>query len=222
MHPREFSIAPDEQTALVMGTIEGETGIRPIPLRWNGEAWEPHPDLQGGLNASLKGARIAPNEEAPPNFIGAMLPAMNAWLENSGTDQMSRYYFSGTAWTVDVNQTGISEPDFDIHAGNVVLVRASPEPFDRVRHTVVSKISTIDPFRNQILLYANSPPTFSLVPKIDRTRPLNEEAVAGEIVLGDAVLTRDQAKLVYAAVSGGQSNIYATAQSSLRDFDAGG
>ena len=59
---REFSIAPDEQTALVMGTVEGETGIRPIPLRWNGEAWEPHPDLQGGLNASLKGARIAPHE----------------------------------------------------------------------------------------------------------------------------------------------------------------
>ena len=220
--PRLFSIAPDEQTALVMGTLDGEMSVRPIPLRFNGDAWEPHPDLQGGLTASLRGARIAPNEEVPPNYTGPMLPAMNAWLENSGTDQLSRYYFSGSGWTADVNQTGISEPDFDIHAGNVILVRASPQPFDRVRHTVVSKISTIDPFRNQILLYANSPPTFTLVPKTDRTRPLNEEAVAGEIALGDAALTQDQATLVYAAVSGGQSNIYATAQSSLRDFDAGG
>jgi hypothetical protein len=38
----------------------------------------------------------------------------------------------------------------------------------------------------------------------------------------EAVLTENQATLVYAGVSGGQSDIYASAQSPLREFAPGG
>ena len=222
--PRMFSITADGELALVIG--EDDQGrTRPIPLQWNGDAWEPNPMLQVGLeNLGIQGAHLAPPEEIPIGgaYTGPIEPAMSGWTVNLGRLQVSRFYWTGTAWNTDNLQTPLFDSEYDMRAGNVVLVRASMDPADRVRHTVLSK-TAVDPGNaNQILLAANAPPVFNLITKPDRTRPLVEQAIDLGIMLGDAVVTDDQAKLVYSAVSGGQSDIYATAQSPLRDFAPGG
>lgn len=222
--PRMLSISADGKLALVMG-IDDQGRTRPIPLQWNGVAWEPNPILQTGLDAlGIVGAHLAPAEEIPMGgmYIGPVQPAMNAWTINFNRQQVSRFYWSGSTWTADSLQTPLFDSEYDIRAGNVVLVHASADPSDRVRHTVLSKTAIDAAAPDLILLAANSPPAFSLITKPDRTRPLDEQAIGLGITLGDAVLTDDQAKLVYSAVSGGQSDIYATAQSPLRDFAPGG
>lgn len=224
LEPTQFSISDDGALALVFGTdLQGRK--RPIPLQRNGDTWEPHADYQVGLDGrDIEGARLAPSEEMPVNgmYIGAVQPAMNVWIVNNNRHQVSRFYWSGTTWTVDSNQVTLFDaPDYDTHAGNVVLVRGS-DPSDRVRHTVISKIAVDTGVSNQIVLYANSPPAFTLLAKPDRTRSLNEDAVASNVMLGDAVLTGSQAKLVYTVVSGGQSDLYASEQSTLREFGPGG
>jgi hypothetical protein len=222
--PRMFSINAGEQLALVMG--EDEQGrTRPIPLQWNGEAWEPNPMLQTGLDTlGIVGAHLAPAEEIPEGgaYTGPIQPAMNGWTVNLNRQQVSRFYWTGSAWSADNLQTPLFDSEYDTRAGNVVVVRASADPADRVRHAVLSKTAVDIENPALILLAANSPPSFSLIPKPDRTRPLDEQAITLGITLGDAVMTDDQAKLVYSAVSGGQSDIYATAQSPLRDFAPGG
>ena len=224
IEPRQFSISEDEQLALVFGTdMQGRT--RPIPLAWTGDAWQPHSDYQVGLEGrDIEGARLAPSEEIPVNgnYIGAVQPAMNVWIVNNNRHQVTRFYWSGTAWTADPNQATLFDaPDYDMRAGNVVLVRGS-DPADRVRHTVITKFAVEVGVTNQILLHANAPPAFNLLSKPDRTRALNEDAVATHAMLGDAVLTASQSKLVYTVVSGGQSDLYASEQSTLREFGPGG
>jgi len=224
IEPQQFSINEDEQLALVVGT-DMQSRRRPIPLQWNGEAWEPHADYQIGLDGrSIEGARLAPSEAIPINgtYTGAVQPVMNVWIVNNNRHQVTRFYWSGAAWTADSNQATLFDaPDYDMRAGNVVLVQGS-DPADRVRHTVITKFAVDTGVTNQIVLHANSPPSYNLLSKPDRTRALNVDAVTSHVMLGDAVLTGNQAKLVYAAVSGGQSDVYASEQSALREFGPGG
>jgi hypothetical protein len=67
-----------------------------------------------------------------------------------------------------------------------------------------------------IQLFANTPPSFSLLLKAVRTAPLNNDP--GNF--GQAVLTEDQAKLVYSMTTT-SADIYASAQSPARDFGPG-
>ena len=67
-----------------------------------------------------------------------------------------------------------------------------------------------------IQLYANTPPSFSLLLKSVRTAPLNNDP--GNF--GQATLTEDQAKLVYSMTTT-SADIYASEQSPARDFGPG-
>jgi hypothetical protein len=224
IEPRQFSITPDESLALVFG-LDAQSRQRPIPLQWNGEAWEPHADFQTGLaGRGIAGARLSPPEETPNlqgAYEGPVQPAMNAWSVNTNRHEVNRYYWAGATWTVDAMQPGLFDgPDYDTRAGNVVVVKNGADS-NRVRHTVITKFGVETGVANQILLFANNLPSYSLVQK-RRTDALNLAAAEGSIALGDAVLTDSQAVLVYTAVSGGQSDIYASAQSPLREFAPGG
>jgi hypothetical protein len=224
LEPQQFSITADEQLAMVMG-LDSQMRRRPFALAWNGEAWEPHGDYQKALdNRGIEGARLAPFEETPTGqgYTGIPeQPAMNAWILNTGRQQVDRYFWTTNGWTLDANQGSLFDgPDFDVHAGNVVVVKNTTN-VERVRHTVVTKIAVEQGYTNQVLLYANNLPNYTLTAK-ERTDPLNEQAAAIDLALGDAVLTENQATLVYAGVSGGQSDIYASAQSPVREFALGG
>jgi hypothetical protein len=222
--PRQFSITADEQLALVIA-IDEQMRTRPIPLQWNGEAWEPHVEYQVGLvGRGIEGARLSPPEATPVGgqYMGPVQPAMNVWLLNTGRHEVDRYYWTGTMWTQDTMQTPVfNAPEFDTRAGNVVVVPNASD-LHRVRHTVITKVAVDQGFTNQIVLHANTLPSYSLVPKAPRTQKLNEESAVTDVVLGDAVLSDNQSTLVYAAVSGGQSDVYATAESPLREFGPGG
>jgi hypothetical protein len=221
--PHHFSISADGQLAFVMGR-DTSGRKRPIALAWNGTAWEPHASFQAGLDTTgIEGFRLAPAEEIPQSdqYTGPVQPAANAWIVNQNRHQVTRYYWTGSTWTQDSLQLPILDPEYDTRAGNVVLVRGST-PAERVRHTVLSKIAVELGTTNQIVIASNAPPMFNLIPKTDRTRPLNEDAIDHDVSLGDAVLTDDLAKLVYVAVSGGQADLYASAQSPVRDFASGG
>ena len=214
--PRSFSISGE--MAMVVGrAATGE--VRPIPLHLVGDAWEPDPAFQAGLAAlSLTAANLAPLEPAPngmtyPN-ANPLAPVMMA---ATGTPlAVGRYYWSGTTWSLDTNQVPVSDPSFDLRPGNVVL-KASTVENDRVRHTVIS-YSPRDPAMDvpHIQLYANTPPSWSLLLKAVRTAPLNNDP--GNF--GQAVLTDDQAKLVYSRTTE-SADIYASAQSPARDFGPG-
>ncbi|HEY5922770.1 MAG TPA: hypothetical protein VIV11_13915 [Kofleriaceae bacterium] len=221
--PRQFTISEDEQLAFVFG-IDDQLRQRPIALQWNGEAWEPHVDYQQGLEGrDIAGVRLAPFEEIPDtmgSYTGPVQPALNAWVVNTNRHQVARYYWSGTTWTPDAYQIPLFDGDYDTHAGNVIVVRQATN-VHRVRHTVIAKLAAEAEAPNQILLHANTLPSYSLLPKPDRTMALNVASI-DTVALTDAVLTENQATLVYAGVSGGQSDIYATAQSALREFAPGG
>jgi hypothetical protein len=222
--PRQFSITADESLALVFGT-DPQNRMRPIPLMWNGEAWVPHDSYQKGLeNIGTRGARLSPPEETPDitgRYAGPVQPAMNVWIANTNRDEVDRYYWSGTTWTPDSRQVALfNGPDYDTRAGNVIVVKNDLDT-NRVRHTVITKFAVDRGVANQIELYANNLPSYTLVPK-NRTDDLNEGSFASGVAVGDAVLTDSQGTLVYAGVSGGQSDIYATAQSQLREFGPGG
>ena len=221
--PRQFSISEDEQLAVVVG-LDAQQRLRPIPLQFNGDAWEPHLDYQAGLDSrGIQGARLAPFEETPDAsgaYLGPVQPAMNVWVVNTNRHQVVRYFWSGTTWTPDSNQLPLFDGDYDTHAGNVIVVRNGSN-VHRVRHTVIAKLAAEQGVPNQIVLHANSLPSYSLLPKPDRTQALNVESIA-TVALTDAALTENQATLVYSGVSGGQSDIYATTQSALREFAPGG
>lgn len=213
--PRSFSIVGE--MALVIGRdANGQT--RPIPLHLVGDAWEPDPMFQAGLSSSLRAANLAPFEPAPvgmtyPN-ANPVLPVMMA---SSGDPlAVGRYYWSGTTWSLDLNQQPVTDPSFDLYPGNVVLKATSVEN-DRVRHTVISYLPR-DPMMDvpHIQLFANTPPSFSLLIKAVRTAPLNNDP--GNF--GQAVLTDDTAKLVYSMTTV-SADIYASAQSPARDFGPG-
>jgi hypothetical protein len=222
--PRQFSITPDESLALVFA-LDAQSRHRPIPLAWNGEAWEPHAQYQTGLaGRGIQGARLSPPEEIPNAqglYAGPVQPAMNVWVVTSNRHEVDRFFWSGTNWTADAAQPGLFDgPDYDTRAGNVVVVKNAADSH-RVRHTVITKFGVEVGIANQIVLFANNLPDYSLVKK-ERTDDLNLGAIENNIALGDAVLTDSQAILVYAGVSGGQSDVYATAQSPLREFATGG
>jgi hypothetical protein len=214
--PRSFSVSGD--LAMVVGrAATGE--VRPIPLHLVGDAWEPDPDFQAGLSSlALVAANLAPFEPAPngmtyPN-ANPLAPVMMA---ATGTPlAVARYYWSGSTWSLDTIQVPVSDPSFDLRPGNVVL-KASTVENDRVRHTVIS-YSPRDPALDvpHIQLYANTPPSWSLLLKAVRTAPLNNDP--GNF--GQAVLTDDQAKLVYSLTTA-NADIYASAQSPARDFGPG-
>lgn len=216
---RNFSTSPDDATlALVFGRLDGGA-MRPIPLQDNAGTWEPHPQLQAGLSAIINpgGANLAPAELTPDvngDYTGLpRQPVMMLW--SSTPHQLARYYWTGAIWTQDVNMPAINDGEYDVRAGNVVLVIGGGGVDDIVRHTVQYREAidrTVSP--DQILLSANRPPAFSLTTRPDRTRPLNEAGID----LGQAVMTEDMSTLVYE--SGGA--IYGTPRSNANDFGAGG
>jgi len=215
--PRGFSISADEQLALVTG--KDSNGVtRPIPLHWNGSAWAPDPAMQGGLMSGMKGANLAPSEPMPDtrnDYTGPVAPVM---LLSSGQPlAVARYYLSNGTWTMDTNEQPFTEPSYDVLPGNVVLVAGS-DPFDRVRHTVLTFVA-LDPTmdQNQIQIAANSPPSFTLLLK-NRTDEVNSTGLG----FGQSVMTEDKSKLVFSAKSGAQYDLFASAQDDVRNFQAGG
>lgn len=218
--PRQFSIreTDTEHIALVVG--KDSNGVtRPIPLMWSGSVWVPDPALQGALDNSLAGANLSPAEPIPVlgSYTGATQPAMLAW---GGTpQQLGRYFWTGTGWDQDKNQLPLTEPEYEVRAGNVVVVAGTGGPNDRVRHTVVVELALEASLNNRVLLHANTAPSFTLSPKLSRTLPLNE-LVSG---IGQAVLADDQAKLVYSAtVANTDRDLYASQQDGQRTFAEGG
>lgn len=215
--PRGFSISADGQLALVTG--KDPNGVtRPIPLRWNGAAWEPDPSMQGNLMSGMKGAILAPSEPTPDtrnDYTGPVAPTM---LLSSGQPlAVARYYLSNGTWTMDTNQQPFTEPSYDVLPGNVVLVAGS-DPFDRVRHTVLT-FAALDPSMdpNEIQISANSPPSFTLLLK-NRTDGIN----ATRLEFDRAVMTEDKSKLVFSAKSGAQYDLLASAQDEVRNFQTAG
>lgn len=218
---RNFSISADGELALVFGRI-GTAPRRPIPLRNTGAAWEPHPDPQAGLDQIISpvGANLAPAELTPVGDDYVMSPPQPVMMVWSGTpNELARYYFAGTQWVVDPNMTPVTDGDYDVRAGNVIVVTGGGGVDDIVRHTVQVK-RALDPTQspNQILLSANSPPRFNLVTRPDRTRPLNE----AQLETSQAVLSDDMRALVYAAKVDADSDLFAVARSSANDFAKGG
>jgi hypothetical protein len=215
--PSGFSTIADSSTAMVTG-LDAMNVRRPIALEFDGTQWVPHPSLQTGLGA-FEGAVLAPIEPAPlfDRYTGLPAPVILAWA--GFPDVLGRYYFDNGTWTQDANQPGISDFDYEIRAGNVVLV-AGNDSQDRVRHTVVVKIAKEVGAPNVLQITANNPLTpnpFSLVPKPDRTRPLDDQMLA----ITGAVLSDSQGKLVYAA-TGASSDLYASGHDAQRAFHPGG
>jgi hypothetical protein len=175
--------------------------------------------MQMGLVNGQKGATLAPSEPTPVGFTypGDMLrPAMLLSTIPTGATkaQVGRYYWSGTTWTVDTNQEVFSIGGYDVFPGNVwTRVGATNTDIDRVRHTVLWMITP-----NKVAILANSPPSFTLE---DKARTVGFNSLGKRI--GQAVMTEDRAKLVYSALSGTASDIFAVEQNpESRTFDTGG
>jgi hypothetical protein len=222
--PRGFSVNADETMAVVTGK-DASDQTKPIVLMKVGEEWQPDPTMQMGLVNGQKGATLAPSEPTPVGFTypGDMLrPAMLLSTIPTGATkaQVGRYYWSGTTWTVDTNQEVFSIGGYDVFPGNVwTRVGATNTDIDRVRHTVLWMI-TQDPSEgpNKVAILANSPPSFTLE---DKARTVGFNSLGKRI--GQAVMTEDRAKLVYSALSGTASDIFAVEQNpESRTFDTGG
>jgi hypothetical protein len=217
---RGFSTSPDGELALVFGRIDNGPR-RLIPLRPAGDGWEPHPDLQAGLAdiTQPEGANLAPPEPTPVGDDYVTFPRQPVMMVWSGTPhQLARYFWSGTRWTLDTNVPPIIDGAYDIRAGNVVVVTGGGGVDDIVRHTVQIRLPRDPADPHQVLLSANFPPMFSLVPRPERTRPLNEAQVRAT----QAVLSENMRTLVYDAADGAGRNIYASARSPANDFSRGG
>ncbi|HUS31767.1 MAG TPA: hypothetical protein VMZ53_24865 [Kofleriaceae bacterium] len=220
---RGFSVNADGTMALVTGKDSaGQT--RPIVLHLNGSDWEPDPtpNIQTGLTAGMKGAKLAPPEPAPNGAkypAGPLQPAMLLSTVPTGQNklQVGRYYWTGTTWQQDTNQPAFSLAGYDVYPGNVWIRVGDANPdVDRVRHTVLWMV-TQDPSEgpNKVAIMANTPNSFTLE---DRARTVGFNSLGARV--GQAVMTEDRAKLVYSALSGIRSDIFAVAQDTeSRTFD---
>jgi hypothetical protein len=222
--PRGFSINADETLALVTGK-DASDQTRPIVLMKVGEEWQPDPMMQTGLSPGQKAATLAPSEPVPVGFTypgDVLRPAMllSTIPPGGSKAQLGRYFWSGTTWAADTNQPEFSLSGYDVYGGNVwTRVGATNPDVDRVRHTVLWMV-TQDPSEgpNKIAITANTPPSFTLE---DKARTVGFNSLGKRI--GQAVMTEDRAKLVYSALSGTASDIFAVEQDTeSRTFDEGG
>lgn len=211
--PRGFSISADETMALVTGT-DGAGQTRPIPLRWNGSSWEPDMSMQKGLDASMKYANLAAAEATPMGmtYTGAVAPVMLVSTRVSASLEVGRYYWSGTTWTQDQNQGSFAVAGYDVFPGNTNVRVGTGGADDRVRSTVFWEVAlNTSEGGNKIAVTANDPNNlnkFTLADK-GRTIGLNNAGLG----LGQAVMTEDRSKLVFATKTGAHADIYAVEQS---------
>jgi hypothetical protein len=219
-----FSVSADGTMAVVTGK-DASNQTRPIVLHQNGDTWEPDPALQAGLITGMTGAILAPPEPVPNGVTypgDTLMPAMLLSTVPAGQSklQVGRYYWSGTTWQQDINQPAFSLAGYDVYAGNVWLrVGATSSDVDRVRHTVlwmVTQDASEGP--NKVAIMANSPPGFTLEDKA-RTVGINSLGLR----IGQAVMTEDRSKLIYASLSGEHNDIFVVEQDpDSRTFDEGG
>ena len=216
-NPTHFSITPDGTLAMVVGK-DAQNVVRPILLTGSGTTWAPDPMRQTGL-AQMVGAHLAPQEKLPDGTGGyskdPVSPAVMAWIGHPL--QVVRYFYSPTAqtWTNDIGVGSVSDPDYDVMPGNAVVAPNGTDPTLPNRHIPVTEHTTSTANTDQILLTANSLPSYSLVASPTRTQLLNESGQTFD----QAVLTDDQQTLVYSAKSAGSFEIFASAKGT--GFDVG-
>jgi hypothetical protein len=215
-----FSISADETMAMVTGKDAGGM-THPTILKLDGDAWTPDAAFQGNLASfNLVAANLAPFEPAPNGSLyqGVDRPALLGATHTNMTT-LSRYFWSGTGWGVDINQPEIAVSNIDVHPGNMwVHVDAGLEQTNRVRvATLLMTPQDVNEGPTVIKIYANTLPSFTLM---DRTRTATFDGLG--LQLGQAVMTEDRTKLVYAA-TGGSSDIFAVDQDPVsKEFDKAG